>query len=259
MARRQRIGEILMAAGLIDESQLRTVVSDQRRFGAPLGEALVRRGFLTGEQLMRGLAAQLGVPVARVKGKRIVPEVLELLPGHLAVKYGCIPLFTKREGGVEVLYLGMEDPTDLRTLDELTFQIGMKLRPVVVSVTELREALRTHYSEGGRDSVDASSADRDGLPVWSDDTAPLVPRPDLESPRPEPIAQPPTIEEPELAGEPLEKPREVRTRTILRAITQLLIENGVIGREELIERLQSLRENDRDRFHVSPLLPDPEE
>jgi type IV pilus assembly protein PilB len=143
MVRRQRIGEILMAAGLIDESQLRTAVSDQQRFGAQLGEALVRRGFLSGEQLMRGLAAQLGVPVARMKGKRIAPEVLELLPADLAVKYGCIPLFTKREGGVEVLYIGMEDPTDLRTLDELTFQIGMQLPPV-------RRAPRGSGSRSGR-------------------------------------------------------------------------------------------------------------
>jgi type IV pilus assembly protein PilB len=259
MVRRQRIGEILMAAGLIDESQLRTAVSDQQRFGAQLGEALVRRGFLSGEQLMRGLAAQLGVPVARMKGKRVAPEVLDLLPADLAVKYGCIPLFTKREGGVEVLYIGMEDPTDLRTLDELTFQIGMQLRPVVVSVTELREALRAHYPHGGRDSAGASSAAGERLPVWSDDTAPLVPRPDVEAARAELMAEPPTIEEPEPAGEPLEKPREVRTRTILRAITQLLIENGVIGRGELMERIQSLREHDRGHVHVPRVLADPDE
>jgi hypothetical protein len=147
----------------------------------------------------------------------------------------------------------MEDPTDLRTLDELTFQIGMQLRPVVVSVTELREALRAHYPQGGRDSAG------DRLPVWSDDTAPLVPRPDLEAARAELMAEPPTIEEPELAGEPLEKPREVRTRTILRAITQLLIENGVIGRGELMERIQSLRENDRGHVHAPQVLADPDE
>jgi hypothetical protein len=36
------------------------------------------------------------------------------------------------------------------------------------------------------------------------------------------------------------KPRDVPTRTILRAVTQLLLEKQIVGREELLERVRAL-------------------
>ena len=251
MARKQRIGEILVAAGLIDEAQLRRALSDQQRWGDPLGTTLVKRGFLTGEDLVLALAAQLGTPVVRLRGRRIATEVLELLPGRLAAKYGCIPLFTKREAGAEVLYLGMEDPTDVGALDDLTLHTGMKLRPMVVSVTELREAIRIHY-EGG--NAGASQAASDFRRTLLDDTAPIVP--DLELEPPVLASPPPGRRNAAPEAVLVERPREVPTRTILRAITQILIDKDVVSREELVERIQALAAADSEPDSASSCDPE---
>lgn len=238
MARRHRIGELLLAAGHIDEFQLRAALADQERWGGRLGAAFVRLGFLTELELAQALAGQLGVPVAQLEGKRISPAVLELVPAALAEKYGCIPLFTKQEGGVEILFVGMEDPADLHALDDLTFRTGMKVRAAIVTPSRLRDAQRAHYREVDGDGGDAARG-FDETPLDPSDTAPLLPElsalgVDLE------LDEPSQSQDGDGDASRAGKPRDVPTRTILRAITQLLIDKDVIQRDELIERIQSL-------------------
>ena len=59
---------------------------------------LVLMGFLEEETLIRTLAAQLKLPVARIRGKRVNAEVVELVPVELAEKHRCLPLFVKSQG-----------------------------------------------------------------------------------------------------------------------------------------------------------------
>ncbi len=264
MARGPKIGELLLHAGLIDEFQLQSGLAQQQRWGGRLGRALVQLGFIDEGELVRVLSGVLGVPVARLADKRPSPETLELLPVELAEKYCCLPLFTKREGGGNVLYLGIEDPSDLAVQDELAFRIGMKVRPVLVGSTELREAIARHY----RHRTAGEAEEPSGFPETlfePGDTAPVLstafPEPaagrvashapesplELDEPVvevPRTATQPPAPElapaEPQAAAElppAPPKPRPVPTRAILRALTHLLIEKGVISREELMERI----------------------
>jgi MshEN domain len=264
MARGPKIGEVLVQAGLIDEFQLEAGLSQQQRWGGRLGRALVQLGFLQETDFVRVLSKVLNVPVVRLADKKPSPETLGLVPAELAEKYGCLPLFTKREGGANTLYLGIEDPSDLKALDELSFRIGMKVKPVLVGPSELREAIARTYHHRGTGEPEEPSSIAETL-FEPGDTAPVLDPP--VAPSPPPAAQrpapPPARPEPELildepAALSLEsahvtpraaaegaadaKPREVPTRLILRALTQLLIEKGVIRREELMERLKTLEQ-----------------
>jgi len=263
--KRLKIGELLLEAGLIDDFQLQTALGEQRRWGGRLGTALVKLGFVEEPMLMRFLARRLDLPLVQLGEKRPAPDVLELVPADLAEKYHCLPLFQKREAGRNVLHLAMEDPTDLQALDDLSFRVGMPMRPVLVAPSELRSALKRLY-EPGRGG--ARHGDFDEMPLEPGDTAPVLDSghlemPDAVSPAPHPTvseSSPPGVEpvpEPGPASDPAlrpagelelelgaavavepEKPREVPTRTILRALTQILIDKGVLTREELLERLR---------------------
>jgi hypothetical protein len=276
MARGPKIGELLLQAGLIDEFQLQSGLAQQQRWGGRLGRALVQLGFIDEGELVRVLSGVLGVPVARLADKRPSPETLELLPVELAEKYCCLPLFTKREGGGNVLYLGIEDPSDLAVQDELAFRIGMKVRPVLVGSTELRETIARLYRHRAAGEAEEPSSFPETL-FEPGDTAPVLsttfpesaaPRvasrapespleldePLVEVPHAAPQAPPQAVPQaaPELAPAEAQavaaelpppaaaappKPRPVPTRAILRALTHLLIEKGVISREELMERI----------------------
>lgn len=164
MRDRPRVGEILVSAGIIDEMQLTTALGEQLRWGKRLGVTLIKMGMVEEGHLIRALAKQLDLPVASLAGKRILPEVIALVPARLASKHGVIPLFLKDDGPNGQLYLGMEDPSDLAVLDDLCFRTGIEIRPVMVGPSELGEAIKRYYH--GRDGS-ASRADpfRTGEPM----------------------------------------------------------------------------------------------
>jgi hypothetical protein len=227
-----KLGELLVQTGAIDDAQLQSALGEQRQWGQPLGMTLVRMGFLDEETLIQTLAAQLKLPVVKLRGKQVNPEVLERVPVDLAEKHRCIPLLVNDEGGRQVLYLGMEDPADLEALDEISFRLSEKVRPVLVMPSELDEALKRHYRWASRAG---------GAPAPSDD-APAEGEPE--------VVDMPSKEE--LEASPMQadsngrraKAGAVPPPAILRALTQLLVEKGVITRDELVARVSAVVHED---------------
>ncbi|MEZ7978352.1 MAG: hypothetical protein QMC74_01475 [Myxococcota bacterium] len=297
MRDRPRVGEILVSAGIIDEMQLTAALAEQSRWGKRLGVTLIKMGMVEEGHLIRALAKQLDLPVASLAGKRILPEVIALVPARLASKHGVIPLFLKDDGPNGQLYLGMEDPSDLAVLDDLCFRTGIEIRPVMVGPSELGEAIERYYH--GRDgSTPQADPFRTGEPmspaslrVVTDASsqpgnAPAEPITSIEQeiaqplsrarqvefkqepaqvtaqPAAEPESTPPTrpspapkrVEAAPLVAAPIAKlpdgllddvARSVeeteKTRIVTKAITQLLIEKGLISLEELQVQIASLK------------------
>jgi type IV pilus assembly protein PilB len=231
---RQKIGDLLVESGTIDKAQLAAALGEQKAWGRPLGMTLVRMGFVDENTLIHALASQLKLPVVQLAGKVVNQEVLDHVPIELAEKYRCLPLLVNDEGGQQVLYLGMEDPADLEAVDEISFQIDVTVKPVLVAPSELDEALRRHYhwasdSNDPEPGTDAQSDDFDagGEPEFID----LPGASDAES----------------QASAPLDGPAGIPPESILRALSQLLVEKGVITRDELIDAVQStIRADDGD-------------
>jgi hypothetical protein len=240
VAARLDLASLLLRKGLVDPAALARA---RRVEGPGLGAALVRQNLLAEDELLRVLAEQLRLPVARVRGKRVSRAALALVPAELAARYRCLPLLLRREGSGRVLAIACEDPSDREALDELAFQVGERLRPVLIGPLDLDDALARHYPPGAAAEAPAPA------PAAESDTAPeLPPRDSLLHPEPaargapEPGAGAATFSEdtaPELATAPAAAaapPQDL----LLRALAQLLLEKGVIGREELGERLQQL-------------------
>jgi len=153
LAERPKLGELLVQAGAITKHQLAAGLVEQRKWGKPLGMMLVAMDYLDEETLVRTLARQLGLQVAWLRGKRIAPEVLEMIPAELAKKHRCLPLSLREEAGGRVLYLAMQDPADLEALDDVGFRVGCKIKPVLVAPGELEEALKQHWESGNAGDV----------------------------------------------------------------------------------------------------------
>lgn len=236
MGEKPKLGELLVQAGAIDEAQLKSALGEQRQWGRPLGMTLVRMGFLNEDTLIHTLANQLKLPVVKLRGKQVNAEVLERVPVELAEKHRCIPLLVNDEGGQEVLYLGMEDPSDLEALDDISFRIDEKVKPVLVAPAELDEALQRHYhwaSYAGGAAESPGEAQAEGEPEVVETTS-------GEKPEASPLqADSPSVESHQA------KPVGVPPEVILRALTQLLVEKGVITRDELVARVSAVvREDD---------------
>jgi len=177
MPNRPKVGEILIRAGVIDEFQLRAALGEQARWGQPIGATLVKLGFVEERDLVRALASQLELPVATLEGKRIHKKVLDLVPAKLAERHMVMPLFVKKEGAAQFLYLGVEDPGNLEAFDDLTFRTGMTVKPVMVSPSELCEAIDRYYTRGAVDAApeaEPSPVDELELELDEESTAPVI-------------------------------------------------------------------------------------
>jgi hypothetical protein len=309
-----RLGEILVEAEEISAAQLDAALAEQAETGRPLGMTLVRMGAIDELTLIRTLAKQLSLPMARLSGKRISEEVRDLVPFDLAEKHRCCPLFVKDEAGTRALYLGMADASDTDAIAELSERVGMPVRPVLVAPSEIEEALHRQYDRiaagesgsfetpplqvAGSDSDgEVALPPADGDPVFSvgapesqepSDTSLGAQDDDFDlsdggfdlagdapgGPAEEPLqlagepppaagseAEPPLDFSDSMADDPLEdslgdfgptpaletepaapappaaRPGAIPADAILRALSQLLVEKGVISREEFIERV----------------------
>jgi len=142
---RPKIGELLVAAGVIEPDVLEMALEKQRmQGGGRLGGILVRMGALDEELLVRTVARQLELPVAWLRGKQVKPEVLAQLPREIALRHRCLPVMIDRKGP-ETLLVAMEDPSDTTALDEVAIAAGRPVRVVLAAPSELDDALARHY------------------------------------------------------------------------------------------------------------------
>ncbi|MBW2313297.1 MAG: hypothetical protein JRH10_03825 [Deltaproteobacteria bacterium] len=268
---RKKLGEILVEAGLIDDLQLRSALADQKRWGNRLGKTLVKLGFVEEEPLMRHLSRLMGYPVAEIQGRDVDVEVLALLPSDVAEKYRCLPLFIEDEGAARYLYLGMEEPANLDTLDALQLRTGYQICPVLIAFRDLDSGLRRFYdlsAEGADGSDDLDPAKgvvgpdclRHGDEVLDAGAEAAAREPATRNPEEsfqigidaagllqndsDDAAAPLQSESESEPPAPTRLAGEVPTRRILQALTQVLVEKGVMTRDELVAQVKVLAERD---------------
>ena len=84
-----RLGDQLVALGLISSDQLRIALMEQKQTGKPLGEALMTLGFATAEVMRSALAENLGEKSISLKGVVAEAEALALIPKAVAKRTPC--------------------------------------------------------------------------------------------------------------------------------------------------------------------------
>jgi len=139
---RGRLGEVLVAEGLISPSQLHDAIREHRRSKERLGNVLTRRGFVSEEQLVEVLSKEHGLPSVAIDQYNITADVLALVPVHIARKYDVLPL-GRVDGG---LTLAMADPTNVVALDEIAAMTRLAVLPVVTSGKAIRGAIERLYA-----------------------------------------------------------------------------------------------------------------
>ena len=230
-----RLAEILLQSGLAKEDDLRRARRAAEERGGSLLLHLVQGGGVEELALVRTLGRSLRLATVSLRGKKVDPDVLRLVPAELAERYGCLPLFVKEEGGSRVLYLGVEDPTDQSVADDVSFRVGLRILPVVVGPVELRRALRAAHAQAFLPRAPAAPPLPE-QPLAVRDTAPELADDGLGS------EEQPGDDGKDEAG----KPRDVPTRDILRAVTRLLLEKEVFSRAELLAAVRAVRETEGD-------------
>ena len=136
-----KLGDLLLKAKLITQDQLDAALKSQREEGGKIGEALVRVGAVTENDITETLSQQFGVPSIDLASFEIDPAVVKIVPADVARKYGVLPV--NKTGAT--LTIAMGDPTNVFAMDDIKFMTGYNVEPVVASEVALRKAIDRHY------------------------------------------------------------------------------------------------------------------
>ena len=137
----KKLGDFLVEEGIITEDQLKEVLEEQKVTKEKLEEILLRKGWISSKELTRIKATISGVSTFDLSNYIISPQVINLIPKDIALKYKVIPVF-KIEN---TLTVAMTNPNDVFVIDELAKITGCLIEPVLADEISIRKAQEQYY------------------------------------------------------------------------------------------------------------------
>lgn len=140
----RRLGEILLQHRLISPQALEHALREQQQTGELLGQALIRLGYLTEQQLLEGLAEHLQLPIVHLTQLTIDRRVMQTVPARLAWHYRCMPV----QVSGKTVTLAMSDPLQAHLLNELKERHGLEAKIVLATEADIHAAIQRCYGVG---------------------------------------------------------------------------------------------------------------
>ncbi len=138
----KRLGQLLVTRGDISGEQLIRALQSQRSVGGRIGTCLLEMEVLTEDRLLAALAEQLGVPAVRIEQLRGIDEdVLRRVPPKVALRCQAVP-FAASPTEISIATLNVRD---LGLLDELAFCTAKRVLPHIANEVRIFDALEKYY------------------------------------------------------------------------------------------------------------------
>jgi len=224
MPNKIKIGDLLVKAGVLEETHLKAALAEQKRWGGRLGEILVKMNLVSEEVLVKALSRQLGIPAYNIDTlSSVPPQVLAKIPLATARDLRCVPLALRDDN--KTLVVVMEEPQNLEAIDILQAITRLKIIGQLAAPSAITRAIYRLY-DGGMDVEAASPA----LPVLTQQGEVRKPTGTFELPSASSV-EPLTL---------LKNVEEAQRRQIatLKALVETLIQKGVFTREEYLSKLK---------------------
>lgn len=129
------LGAILFNSQIITEQDIKAALDEQQASGCRFGEALVRLGVVTQEDIDWALSNQLNIPYVRLKREMIDQDAVELIPATVARQYNLIPLLRMGDD----LSLALADPLNKEAIGAVEELTGCQVTVSVALIREIRE------------------------------------------------------------------------------------------------------------------------
>ena len=142
--RKMRIGDILMAEGVITQEQLDKALESQKIKKRRLGEILVSDGYITDDIMADALCHQMGYDRANLQDSRIPDDLISMFDVELLKKYTAIP-YCYDDRNVNIIRVAMADPMDMLAIDDLSMVTNRMIDPMVATPGEIMVAIDKYY------------------------------------------------------------------------------------------------------------------
>lgn len=250
-----RLGDLLVKAKVITESQLKAALGEQQRWGGKLGEILVRMNILSEDMLVKALSKQLAMPAVNLETVQgIPPHVRTKVPADVARDLVALPLQLRDEG--KTLLVAMAEPQNIKQLDTLRSVSRCRIVPQLAGRQAIARAFTRFYEGEAEVSGDVEGSfkmiDAQGNTVIKS-TEEIAKRREAErratnpstpvaaaKPRAASLAELPASLSGRSPSELLRAIEDAQRKEVaaLKGMVELLIEKGVFTREEYLAKVR---------------------
>jgi len=143
VARRDPLGQILLRKGLVTGDQLAAALETQRRSGDRLGRILVSLGYVNQLAVARALAEQFGLPFRDLLADPPPAELVRLLDEDTARRFRAVPVAVDGD----VVEVAVADPWDEAALVAVAARLGRPVRWVVTGELDIYRTLERVYRD----------------------------------------------------------------------------------------------------------------
>src|SRR3990172_6952138 len=134
-----RLGDLLVRKGYLSEEQLRAALLAQKDGGRSklLGEILVELEYCSEDQIVECLATEYGVPYAKLEARLFDPNVVGVLPREYIENNLVLPLFVVRN----TLTIAVSEPSNLFLIEEIRGLSGLEVQIVAATPKDIRRMI----------------------------------------------------------------------------------------------------------------------
>lgn len=148
------LGQYLLKHGLITEDKLEAALAQksaqpQRR----LGEILTDMQAIKKEDLQAALNTLMGIPFIRLSQFDLEHSAIKQISPELAHKHHVVPITMFMDG----LVIACSSIPDNQALQEISFNAGVHLHPVLASLEDIQAAIFLHYDTFADDVAEAET------------------------------------------------------------------------------------------------------
>jgi type IV pilus assembly protein PilB len=155
----------LVQDGIIDEDNVLAAIKDARKAKVGLVHYLVNEVKADARKIAIAASHEFGTPLMDISVLDMDLDVIKAVDQKLIMKHRVLPLIIRGKR----MFLGVADPTNLAAIDEIKFQTGCRVDPVVVEQDKLEslvntalEAVDTSMSNFDEDDFDLESLEVSG-------------------------------------------------------------------------------------------------
>ncbi len=152
-AKKLRLGDLLLEAGVITDEELQKALAQQKQTGKKLGRILSEMGAVGEMELHELLAKHMGVEYLELSGVNLDSDTVTLLAEVQARRLRALVLQSDDDG----LLVGMADPNDLIGYDELCRLLKKPVRLALVKESDLLRTIDVVYRR--TDEISALAAE----------------------------------------------------------------------------------------------------
>ncbi|MFQ3549217.1 MAG: ATPase, T2SS/T4P/T4SS family, partial [Armatimonadota bacterium] len=154
-----RLGDMLVTAGVMNESQLNSALEKQKTEFKRLGEILINSGYATEDDITEARALQTDMACIQLEDINIPRNAIEAVAENIARTFQVVPVSVSSDR----ISLAMNNPMDVEAIDAVQRYTRKRVIPVLASISGINHALDVIYGKiGGADilsSIEEAESD----------------------------------------------------------------------------------------------------